>query len=351
MGHNGRLTLDATVAPADIRHPNDVLLLDECRENLEAMIDELWESARQAEQEGKAEPAGAGRGEAESGRGALEGKEKLKGHKTPYQRWNAHRKTINFIKRKKKSGSFIRTALNAQLNYVELAIRRVLMLLLLCGLDSFTDCKWDRFDEVCRVYLQQKWMYDNNTNRCDGKIMSLRQPHVRAVLRNKARTKYEYGQKLALSKANGWVFVEKQSWENFNECNTLQQSVKNYFKRFGCYPEVVLADQIYHTRDNKKYCKGLGIRLSGMGRVSKNADQSEKKQAYKDQCERNEIEGANGVLKRRYGLDLIMCRLKHNSEIEAQLQILAMNLQRRLRLLLSLLRISHILVIPYAEYA
>ena len=66
-------------------------------------------------------------------------------------------------------------------------------------------------------------MYENNTNRCEGKIMNLRQPHVKAILRNKARTKYEYGQKLALSKSDGYIFVERQSWENFNECSTFNE--------------------------------------------------------------------------------------------------------------------------------
>ena len=107
----------------------------------------------------------------------------------------------------------------------------------------------------------------------------------------------------------------------------------NHYNRFGCYPEVVLADQIYRTRDNMKFCKDKGIRLSGSGFTSKNADQSEKEQAYIDLCDRNAIEGVHGVLKRRYGLDLIMCRLQHNAEVEVHLQILAMNLQHRLRLL------------------
>ena len=221
---------------------------------------------------------------------------------------------------------------------MELAIHQVLALILSCGIDSLSDREWDCFDTICHIYLQQKWMFDNKTNRCDGKIMSLRQPFVRAILRNKARAKYEYGQKLALAKANGYVFVEHQSWENFNECNTLQKSVLNYYNRFGCYPEVVLADQIYHTRANMKFCKSKGIRLAGMGKTSNNADQSEKEQAYKDLCDRNEIEGVNGVLKRRYGLGLIMCWSKHCAEIEAHLQILAMNLQRRFRLLFALLR-------------
>jgi len=306
--HKGKLTLDATVAPSDIRYPNDVSLLDECRETLERFIDALWE---------------------DSGK---------KGRKTPYNRHSAHKKHINFIKKKKKSKATIQAALNAQLNYVEMAIGQVLALILICGIDALSDREWDCFDSICHIYLQQKWMFDNKTNRCDGKVMSLRQPFVRAILRNKAKAKYEYGQKLALAKANGFVFVEHQSWENFNECNTLQQSVLNYYNRFGCYPEVVLADQIYHTRANMKFCKDKKIRLAGMGRTQKNPERKEKEQAYKDLCDRNAIEGVNGVSKRRYGLDLIMCWLQHNAEVEAHLNILAMNLQTRLRLLFAFFR-------------
>ncbi|MQN01730.1 MAG: transposase [bacterium LCO1.1] len=41
--------------------------------------------------------------------------------------------------------------------------------------------------------------------------------------------------------------------------------------RTGHYPERVLADQIYRTRENRKFCKENGIRLSGpkLGRPSK----------------------------------------------------------------------------------
>ena len=315
--NKGKLILDATVAPSDIRYPNDVSLLAECRENLEKLIDAIWEySAR-------------------------------KGHKLPYNRQSAKQKTNNFTKKKKKNARVIKAALNVQLNYVELAIRQLIALVMTCGIEKFNDSEWDRIDLICKICLQQRWMFDNATNSCDGKILNLRQPHVRAILRNKAGAKYEYGQKLALSKIcgfeedsglfhfNGYVFIDEQSWNNFNESTTLIESVKNYRRRLGFYPEAVLVDQIYRTRANINYCNSKNIRLSGpaLGRKSEQQKLDERKQAYIDSCERNGIEGANGVLKRRYGLDLIMCILPHNAEIEASLQILAMNFQRRFKLL------------------
>ena len=41
-GNDGTIVLDATVAPADVRFPTDLSLLNECREHTEDMIDHIW---------------------------------------------------------------------------------------------------------------------------------------------------------------------------------------------------------------------------------------------------------------------------------------------------------------------
>ena len=58
-----------------------------------------------------------------------------------------------------------------------------------------------------------------------------------------------------------------------------------------------------------RYCKALGIRLSGPPLGRKRAGEAgarKTRQMRKDACERNGIESSNGVAKRRYGLDLII---------------------------------------------
>lgn len=42
----------------------------------------------------------------------------------------------------------------------------------------------------------------------------------------------------------------------------LKNVVEGYHRRFDFYPEAVLADRIYQTRENRKYCEELGIRLT-----------------------------------------------------------------------------------------
>ena len=41
MANHGKLIVDATCAPADIRYPTDVSLLNEAREKTDEIIDEL----------------------------------------------------------------------------------------------------------------------------------------------------------------------------------------------------------------------------------------------------------------------------------------------------------------------
>lgn len=89
----------------------------------------------------------------------------------------------------------------------------------------------------------------------------------------------EFGAKLSVSVINGYVFSEKLEWDAYNERTTLIDSLKGYKSKYGRYPEAVLVDKIYRTRENRDFCKAHGIRLSGpkLGRST----EEEKKEARK----------------------------------------------------------------------
>jgi hypothetical protein len=89
----------------------------------------------------------------------------------------------------------------------------------------------------------------------------------------------EFGAKVAISVVDGFALMEKTSWDSFNEGTTLIESVERYVERFGYYPEAILADKIYRTRENLQYCKDHGIRMSGpkLGRPPKHTDPEQKK--------------------------------------------------------------------------
>ena len=138
----------------------------------------------------------------------------------------------------------------------------------------------------------------------------------------------EFSQKLHLFVVDGFTFLEQTSWSNFSEGCDLIASVQDYFRKFGFFPQAVLADKIYQTRANRAFCKEHGIRLTGpaLGRRKAGSDdRKEKRQMYQDACERNAIEGRCGNAKRRFGLDLIAAKLDETAKTEAALILTAMN--------------------------
>lgn len=92
------------------------------------------------------------------------------------------------------------------------------------------------------VYEQQETMHRTQTRSIENRIVNLHRPHVRSIKRGKAGKKTEFGSKLQVSLINGFTFLDKLSWDNFNEGTELQSSVEK-FKTHCChYPKEVLAD-------------------------------------------------------------------------------------------------------------
>ena len=303
--NKGTMILDATAAPADIRYPTDLSLLNECREGTEKMIDDLWDQTER------------------------------KGHKTAYSRKKARRGYLKIAKQRKPRKSQIRQAVREQLECVEKNVAWLGEMLPKASAEDYLK-HWGRFETILKIAVQQRFHFDNPGEPVPDRIVSVSQPHVRPIVRGKARSEVEFGQKIGLSIVDGFVFIDNQSWDNFAEGPTLMASAEKYRERHGMYPKAILADKTYRNRDNIKFCKEHGIRLSGprLGRPKASEIEVDREQAYQDSCNRNEVEGRIGIGKRRYGLDLIYARLEETGEVEAAMNILAMNVAHVLRALL-----------------
>jgi transposase, IS5 family len=181
---------------------------------------------------------------------------------------------------------------------------------------------------VAEVYRQQLWLYENKKRSIEDRIVSLSQPHIRPIVRGKARTNVEFGAKFSASCFDGYVFLDHISWDNFNESGDLKSQVEAYKNYTGYYPESVHVDKIYRTRENRAWCKERGIRISGppLGRPPKNVSPEKKKQATYDERIRNSIEGKFGQGKRRFSLGRVMAKLPHTSLTSIALTFLVMNL-------------------------
>ncbi len=196
---------------------------------------------------------------------------KAYGLKLPRRYARAARKDyLNFAKAKKRSRQKIRKALRKQLSYGGRDIKY---------LEGFLSEGYAPTTEeaglimtILKLYEQQKYMYDNKVHSVKERIVSIRQPWIRPIVRGKEKSPVEFGAKFDLSlDGEGYARIERILFEAYNESGCLQEAVERFRERTGHYPARVLADQIYRTRENRSYCKKHGIRLSGpkLGRPGK----------------------------------------------------------------------------------
>ncbi|WP_227002721.1 IS5 family transposase [Salicibibacter kimchii] len=301
--HQGKLLIDATCAPADITYPTDLKLLNEAREKLEAMIDALHEPFRGTQK------------------------------KPRTYRNQARQSYLSIAKQKSPKRKKVRKAIRKQLGYVKRDLNHLKELSRPSGIERLSSKQYRELLVIQELYRQQRQMFETKTNRIDDRIVSIHQPHVRPIVRGKAHMNVEFGAKLSMSLVDGWAFLDNLQWDAYHEAADLPGAVEAYVQRTGVYPKAVLADKIYLTRGNRKYCKERGIRLTGpkLGRPPKQASKEQNQIEKQDAADRNAIEGKFGEGKRTYGLGLIRACLRNTSETVISLQVLVMNLSKDLR--------------------
>ena len=165
----------------------------------------------------------------------------------------------------------------------------------------------------------------------------------------KSKAPEEFGAKLEVSideEGNGRL--EKVSFDAYNESSSLIEEVERYKTRTGHYPERVLADQIYRTRENRSYCKKHGIRLSGskLGRPSAESA-ANKKQEYQDNTDRIEVERYFSRSKRCYGMGCIVTKLEGTQLTSISLSVFVSNLfkiQKRILYVLNWLYCRYVIL-------
>ena len=304
----GQLLLDATCVPADIKYPTDLNLLNDAREKTEAIIDRLHVCRTRPKP------------------------------KPRTYRQNARRAYLRVAKARKPKKAKLRQALGKQLRYLRRNLGSIAEMAHE-GLLVTLPVKWYRQLLVIQeLYRQQLWMYTHRCHRIANRIVSISQPHVRPIVRGKAGTPVEFGAKISVSLVDGVSFVDRISWEAYNESMDLVQQIEAFHRRFGHDPASVHVDQIYRTRENRRYCDSRGIRLSGppLGRprtiteATAEQVQHDKHQAYDDAITRIAIEGKFGQGKRRFGLGRLMAKLALTSETMIQVSFLVMNLEHLL---------------------
>jgi hypothetical protein len=307
---NGTLIIDATCTPADVRYPTDLSLLNECREHSEKIIDILWKNSPKD------------------------------GDKPRTYRKVARKNYLKSARSKRLSPSARRRFIRKQLNYLARNIK-IINSFDTSAISLLPAKEYHQLLVLTEVYRQQKELFTENKKSIQDRIVNAAQPHVRPIVRGKVGKMTEFGAKISASIVDGFAFLDRISFDSYNESEDLEKQIELYKKRYGKYPKRVLADQIYRTRKNRALCKKLGISISGkpLGRPPKDGFSKEEKLRWKnDERERVPIEGKFGQLKRRFSLARVMAKLAQTSETVIGIAFLVVNLEKIFYLFIEMIK-------------
>ena len=308
LSPKGQLLVDATCVPADITSPTDLKLLNDAREQTETIIDRLHAC--------RATPT----------------------KKPRTYRQKARQAYLRVAKARRPGKRTLRQGIGKQLRYLRRNLSIIASMAQEGRLMALPRQRYRQLLVIQELYRQQRWMYTHRCHRIADRLVSISQPDVRPIVRGKAGTLVEFGAKISVSVVDGVSFVDRISWDAYNESVDLVPQIEAYRRRFGHDPASVHVDQIYRTRENRRYCASRGIRLSGppLGRPRTITEATAKQvkhdqqQAHDDATARMAIEGKFGQGKRRFGLGRLMAKLARTSETMIHVSFLVMNLEHLL---------------------
>ena len=298
--NQGKLLLDATVADQMILYPTDLGLIANSREESERLIDILCEKL-------------------------------LLPQKPRTYRRIARKTYLDVAKKRHKTRNEIRRAVGKQLRFLRRNIKSIHLLLDKGECYPFPLDRRDQriFFVIQHILNQQMTMHKNRTHSVENRIVNIYQPYVRPIVRGKEKAQVEFGAKIGVSQINGFARISTLSWDAYNESTDLKKQVEEYKDLKGYYPEVLIADKIYGTRENRAYLKQHGIRFCGkpLGRPVKESLSPYLKLKRKIELGiRNQIEGKFGQGKNAYELNRVRTRTAKTSESWIACIIFIMNL-------------------------
>ena len=123
----------------------------------------------------------------------------------------------------------IKKAVKKQLKYFSKNLTSIALLIKNgARLETLSKRQYKMLLVVSEVYRQQQWMFEHNKQRIAERIVSLSQPHIRPIVRGKAGKNTEFGAKISASCFEGYVFLDRISWNNFNESGDLLLACRSF---------------------------------------------------------------------------------------------------------------------------
>ena len=308
--HGGTLKVDATCCDAEVRYPTDTNPLEDGSRLIDRLLDKFCT--------------------------------RYHIRKPQTHRVEARQAFVSYTKKKRKSKRLVDKTKLVQIRCLQADIQ-VFLDFLGRQASNLLQC-FNRRDRKClqaafKMFEQQKMMLEQGVRTCADRIISLYQPHLRPIVRGKAKAKVEFGAKVGASIVNGYTYVDHLSWDAYNESTDLIPQTELYKLRFGLLPKEVQADKIYLGKDNRKYIKEKHIDCFNhpLGRPPKQENDLRLQDRKRAVGQRNEIEATFGTSKRVYRANDIRAKLDETADTWIGACFFAKNVMKFLRGLLRLI--------------
>lgn len=223
-----------------------------------------------------------------------------------YLKWK--KRYINYSKMRKKTIKKRRSLTRALLGLLSKFLHFEKQLQKQYGLD-LPKRYYKTISAIKKVYAQQE-AYFTTGEKPKNRIVSLGKAYLRPIVRGKEIKAVEFGAKVNKLQIDGINFVQKISFDNFNEGTQFKNTIYKAQGLTKVKTKVVGADAIYATNKNRVFATSNNIQTDfrPKGRPSRHHKDQKKLKAMITKERASRLEGSFGKEKEHYHLKKIKAK-------------------------------------------
>ena len=277
------LYTDATCYESEMRFPTDQKLLWECCQKAYAIM--------------------------------CEASQRINIHRPRTKYNDVAKANMGYVKQRKHNKGQTKKMLRRLLALLEKILKELRKIERMEGGDKvLTDKEKKLIDRITKVFRQQDRHFESGDAResIPNRIVSIAKPYVRPIVRGKEVKIVEFGAKCNNIQVDGVSFIEKLSFNAFNEGTRLQHCIKMHKRMFGVDVKKIGVDTSYAGTANRDYCKEKGIQTSFVKR-GRPFQEKKGKEFVRQELARvraTAMEGSFGTQKEHYDLRRVKARKK-----------------------------------------
>ena len=274
---------DATCYESEMRYPTDQKLLWECCEKAYSMMCEL--------------------------------SRRLEIHRPRTKYLDVEKVNLTYMKQRKHNKSQQRKLTRRQIKLLAKILEEIRKMVREHDDEELlTLRKKSTLDIITKVYRQQKNHFNSNDPResIPDRTVSISKPYVRPIVRGKEVKNVEFGAKCNNILIDGISFIEKLSFNAFNEGTRLEHCIKMHKRLFKVDAKKIGGDTGYAGTANRNLCKELGIQTSFVKRGRPTTEKNDKDYVRQElaRVRATAMEGSFGTQKEHYDMRRIKARKK-----------------------------------------